>query len=60
MLLHSSLYIHQGVLWSRLLPRYSEVIKVHVHRHMIPLHLQSVAANSLDLGIYLNTLYKWR
>jgi hypothetical protein len=42
------------------MPRYSEDIKVHVHRRMIPPHLQSLAANSLELGIHLNTPYKWR
>jgi transposase-like protein len=40
--------------------RYSEAVKADVCRRMSPLHRQSVAAISHELGIHVITLHKWR
>ena len=40
--------------------RYSEAVKADVRRRMSPPHRQSVAPISEELGIHVNTLYKWR
>jgi len=40
--------------------RNSEVVKTDVRRRMVPLHRQSVARISEELGIHVITLYKCR
>ena len=40
--------------------RYSEAVRADVRRRMSPLHRQSVARISEELGIHAITLYKWR
>ena len=40
--------------------RYSEAVKADVRRRMSPLHRQSVAQISAELGIHVVTLYNWR
>ena len=40
--------------------RYSEAVKADVRRRMTPPHRQSVAQISVELGIHVVTLYKWR
>lgn len=39
---------------------YSEAVKADGRRRMGPPHRQSVAAISLELGIHVINLYKWR
>jgi len=40
--------------------RYSEPAKADVKRRMSPLHRQSIAQISEELGIQLVTLYNWK
>jgi transposase-like protein len=39
--------------------RYSEAVKADVRRRMSPLHRQSVAQISAELGIHVVTIYNW-